>query len=269
MIKFQKNNKVPALGYGTYPLVGEACYNAVKDALEIGYRHIDTAAKYNNEEAVGKAIHESGIRSQLFITTKVWYTDLSPSKIRKSTEASLTKLKLDYVDLLLIHWPTPDMDIKRTLEVFFNLMEEGKTKHIGVSNFPAGLFKEACDVGPIFTNQVEYHPYLIHNDLIKICEAYDVLMTAYSPLAQGKIKDDLLLQEIGKKYQKSTAQVTLRWLIQQPKVLAIPQSKSHEHRVQNFDIFDFELSREEMEAIHALERGERLCYPEWSPDWNK
>lgn len=269
MIKIIQSSEVPALGYGTYPLTGEECTNAVKDALEIGYRHIDTAAIYNNEEAVGKAIKNYGKRSELFITTKVWYTDLSPQGIRKSTENSLKKLQQEYVDLLLIHWPTQNMNLKKTLEVFYDLREQGKARHVGVSNFPPSLFKEACQTGTIFTNQVEYHPYLGHKSLLQICDEEEVSLTAYSPLAQGNIKDDKVLIEIGEKYNKTPAQICLRWLIQQPKVLAIPQSSSHERRAQNFDIFDFELTEKEMAAVNRLEKGKRFCDPEWSPQWEE
>lgn len=269
MIKNLQSSEISALGYGTYPLTGQECTNAVRDAIEIGYRHIDTAAIYNNEEAVGRAIKSSGKRSLLFLTTKVWYTDLTPQGIRKSTENSLKKLQLEQLDLLLIHWPTYNLDIKKTLEVFFKIMDEGKTRNIGVSNFPPSLFKEACKTGPVFTNQVEYHPYLSHTKLLEICDQEEVFLTAYSPLAQGNIKNDKLLIEIGEKYQKSPAQVTLRWLIQQPRVLAIPQSSSHERRVQNFEIFDFELTQQEMKGISELQRGKRFCNPEWSPNWEE
>ncbi len=261
------NQNIPAIGFGTYPLLGEDCYKGVKDAIEIGYLHIDTASKYNNEAAVGKAIYEAGIRNKLFVTTKVWYTDLSPKGIVKSTEKSLQNLQMEYVDLLLIHWPTKNMDLRRTLDVFFKIKEAGKTKNIGVSNFPPSLFKKACEAGPIFTNQVEYHPYLSHKGLLSICEDNSACLTAYSPLAQGKIKNEPLLQSIGEKYNKTPAQVALRWLIQQTLVVAIPQSSTHEHRLLNFNIFDFELSSDEMDAIHQLQRGERLCNPYWSPHW--
>lgn len=268
MYKNNQNSRLPSIGYGTYPLTGEKCKEAVLDALQIGYRHIDTASSYENEADVGRAIQESSIdRRELFVTTKIWYTDLSPEKMKVSAQESLKKLKMDYVDLLLIHWPSPEMNLERSIETLMELKESGKAKGIGVSNFPPKLFKRACALGEIFTNQVEYHPFLNNDTLLNICEEYGVLLTAYSPLAHGKVMREDVLINIGKKYGKTAAQVTLKWLIQQPKVLAIPQASSHEHRVKNLDIMDFELTNEEMVQINGIKKGEKLVNPSWSPDW--
>jgi 2,5-diketo-D-gluconate reductase B len=263
-----KKQNIPVIGLGTYPLVGEACTKAVENGLKVGYRHIDTAAIYNNEGEVGAAIKQSGIdRSELFITTKVWYTELEPAKLKKSAEESLRKLKTDHVNLLLIHWPAPDMELEATLEALMEVQSQGKAEHIGVSNFPPSLFKKACMFAPIYTNQVEYHPYLRDERLIAIAEEYNVMITAYSPLAKGKVLQEKILVALGQKYNKKPAQVCLKWLIQQPKVITIPKATTDEHQRINLDIFDFELTPDEMEEIDRLNRGKRVVRPAWNLDW--
>lgn len=265
-----QNSPVPALGFGTWQLTGQPCQQAVAEAIQIGYRHIDTAALYNNEEYVGKGIKQSGIkRSDLFVTSKVWYTHLHRDQVHASAEESLQKLETDYLDLLLVHWPNPEVPLRETLEAMQELQQSGKIKHIGVSNFTPGLMQEAIKVASIFCNQVEYHPYLSQKPLLDFCRQHNILLTAYAPVAHGKVNSDPVLQQIGNKYGKSPVQITLRWLIQQPLVSAIPKAGSTAHRKSNFDIMDFELTSQEMEAIFRLAHDERLVNPHWAPDWEK
>ncbi len=259
---------VPALGFGTYRLTGRACRRGVADAIEIGYRHIDTAQVYGNEGQVGDGLHDAGIdRSEVFLTTKVWMDSLEPRRVRSSFEESLSKLRTEYVDLLLIHWPAPDMHLGETLGAMRALMEEGKTRHVGVSNFTVDLLGQAARHAPIFCNQVEYHPYLGQAELLDFAAEHDVLLTAYSPIARGKVLRDETLQELASAHGKTPVQVTLRWLIQQDKVAAIPKASSSDHRRENFELFDFELSNDDMDRIAALHRGDRIVDPSWAPAW--
>ena len=259
---------VPALGLGTYRLTGQDCRTAVADALSIGYRHIDTAQSYDNEEEVGRALRDSSIdRDDVFLTTKIGVDNLDPESVRSSTEESLRKLDVEYVDLLLIHWPSDQVPLERTLDAMLEFREEGRTRHLGVSNFTPDLVERAAAHAPIFSNQVEYHPFLGQQDLVDQARSKDYLLTAYSPIARGKVREDETLQRIAAKYAKSAAQVALRWLIQQENVAAIPKAASTDHREQNFDIFDFELSEDEMNEVSSLGRGDRIVNPSWGPDW--
>lgn len=260
-----QDEKVPALGFGTWQLQGQACLDGVVDALAIGYRHIDTAQLYKNETEVGQALRQSGVpRDEVFLTTKVWYTELSAKDVRRTTEESLRRLQVDYVDLLLIHWYNEDIPLEETLEAMTRLQREGRTRHIGVSNFRPDLVERAEAHASIFCNQVEYHPYLSQEALCEQAVAHDYLLTAYSPLAQNKVLDDPVLGELAEQHGKTPAQIALRWLIQQEKVAAIPKAARHAHRLSNFEIFDFALTDAHMEAIFALARGERLLHPWWA-----
>ncbi len=259
---------VPALGLGTWDLQGETCTEAVQHALSLGYRHIDTAQGYDNEEFVGEGLQKAGLsRDEIFLVTKVKPDNFSREAVLTSTTESLGKLQTDYVDLLLLHWPNPDMPLAETLGACLELQKQGAVRHIGVSNFPTKLMDEAQEITKIFANQVEYHPYLSQGALLAQAKAQDYLLTAYSPIAQGKVTGDAALGEIGEAHGKTPVQVTLRWLVQQ-QVAAIPKSASEKNRVSNFEIFDFELSNEEMARIFALARGERLVAPEGGPDWD-
>lgn len=263
-----QGDRVPSLGLGTYRLTGRTCREAVKEALELGYRHVDTAQAYDNEEDVGRGIQETDVdRSELFVTTKVWMSNLAPDRVRSSTEESLKKLKLDYVDLLLIHWPSDEVPLEKTLDAMLALKDDGKTRHIGVSNFTADLVRRTLDHAPIFCNQVEYHPFLSQDALRELAVEPDFLLTAYSPIARGRVSDDKTLKEIAESHGKTPVQITLRWLIQQRNVAAIPKAASPEHRRSNFDIFDLELTEEEMDRIFSLGRGHRIVDPAWAPSW--
>ena len=260
---------VPALGLGTWDLRGEACTEAVHHALSLGYRHIDTAQGYDNEEFVGAGLQKAGIaRDEIFLVTKVKPDNFRREAVLTSTTESLGKLQTDYVDLLLMHWPNPDVSLDETLGAFLELHQQGAVRHIGVSNFPSKLMDKAQEITKIFANQVEYHPYLSQETLLEQARTQDYLLTAYSPIAQGQVTDDPALQEIGEAHGKSAVQVTLRWLIQQDRVAAIPKAASEKNRVNNLDIFNFELSDDEMARIFGLAQGERLVAPENGPDWD-
>ena len=261
--------RVPALGFGTFRMTGSECAQAVEQAIQTGYRHIDTAEIYENEKSVGEGIRAAGVRrEELFITTKAWIDDLSRSGVRKSLEGSLCRLDTDYVDLWLIHWPNPAFPLEETLQTMMQLRETGRVRHIGVSNFPVASVEEAVKVAPIVCNQVEYHPYLSQEPILTHASKHHMMITAYAPIAMGKVAGDPLLVRIGERYGKSPVQVALRWLIQQPNVSAIPKAADPKHCVENIDIFDFSLNDEEMAAVFGLARGKRLINPELAPQWD-
>ncbi|MBW3618967.1 MAG: aldo/keto reductase [Actinobacteria bacterium] len=262
--------RVPVLGFGTWQLEGEAAYTGVRDALDLGYRHIDTAKLYGNEEEVGRAIADSGVdRDELFLTTKVWRTDATREGVHASAEASLRRLGVDHVDLLLIHWPAEEVaPVEETVAALDEVREEGRTRAIGVSNYPTDLLRRAIDVAPIVTDQVEYHPFLDQDKVAGVLREHGLFLTAYSPIAQGEVLEDETLREIGEEHGKSPVQVSLRWLLQQPGVVAIPRSSSRDHIAANLDVFDVELSDDEMERISGLARGQRLVDPGFDFEWD-
>jgi 2,5-diketo-D-gluconate reductase B len=248
-----KGEKVPSLGLGTWMLSGRECVRAVERALAVGYRHIDTAQMYANEGEVGRGIRNSSVdREEIFLVTKVRTSSFSHDDVIRSTRESLKKLQTEYVDLLLMHWPNPSVPLIETLGAMTELQEEGSVKHVGVSNFPPSMVEEATEYATVFCNQVEYHPYTAQDELLEQAKKLDYLLTAYSPVAKGRVSRDATLGEIGESHGKTPAQVALRWLIQQEKVAAIPKAASENHLRSNSDIFDFELSGEEMERIFAL-----------------
>ena len=250
--------EIPALGLGTYQLRGTQCVESVSTALEIGYRHIDTAEFYENERQVGRALAESPIdEDELFVTTKVWRSNLAGEDVHRSARASREKLGLETIDLLLIHWPSRSVAIRETIGAMNELQDAGLVDHIGVSNFSVGQLEEAIDASrtPIITNQVKYHPFHGQDELLSACIERDVMLTAYSPLAKGSVVDDDTLERIADRYGKTPAQVALRWLVQQENVAAIPKATSRAHLESNCDIFDFSLSDAEMEAIFELQGG--------------
>jgi 2,5-diketo-D-gluconate reductase B len=260
---------VPRLGFGTFQLAGDACREGVRDALTIGYRHIDTARGYENETEVGAGIRDAGVpRDQFFLTTKVPPEQAAPDAVRASAEGSLRDLGTDYVDLLLLHWPSPDVPLEQTLSALQALQDEGKTRHVGVSNFPPGLVREALGHAALFADQVEMHPFLGQGELLALADEHDFTVTAYAPLAHGKVPDDPTLQEIGRAVGKSPGQVALRWLLDIPRTTVIPKASSHARRVENFDVFDFELSDDARARIAALPKDQRDFDPPWAPDWD-
>lgn len=263
-----QGERVPSLGFGTWQLHGDECASAVADALRIGYRLVDTAQQYGNEAAVGAGIRASGVdRDEVWVATKVWWENLSYEECLESAEASLARLGLVRIDLLLIHWPNEALSMDEPLSAMKKLRDAGTIRHIGVSNFPPSLLQKALDRARLLTNQVEYHPFLAQDRLLEMAEENDLMLTAYSPLAQARVLADSTLQEIGRAHGKTPVQVALRWLLQQPRVAAIPKASSAEHRRENLKVFDFELSRHEMERISGLDRGVRLVDPEFAPEW--
>jgi 2,5-diketo-D-gluconate reductase B len=260
---------VPTLGFGTSRLLGAEAREGVAHALALGYRHVDTARAYENEAEVGAGLRASGVpRSEVWLTTKVWQDQLRAPDVRRSAEASLRDLGTDYVDLLLVHWPNPDIPLAETLGALQTLRAEGKARHLGVSNFPPGLLREAFALQPdLVTDQVEYHPYLAQDALLGELRPRGAFLTAYTPLAKGAVLEDPVIREIAEAHGKSPVQVTLRWFLQQEGVAAIPKAASARHREANLAVFDFALSDDEMDRIHGLARGHRLSDPDWGPDW--
>lgn len=267
------DHKIPALGYGTWKLAGADCIRGVEMALGHGYRHIDTAQIYENEAEVSTAVKNSGVgRENVFLTTKVWMSSVDDGALQKSVQESLKKLKTDYVDLLLIHWPVNDVPFARQMKALTEVQGKGLTKMIGVSNFTVAQMKHVHEElgAPIVSNQVEYHPFLSQTPVLDYLRAHDMFLTAYSPVARGQVLDNKTLQDIAAAHNKSVAQVTLRWLLQQGRVAAIPKAGSEKHLKENFAIFDFMLTNGEMDAIHALARSDgRMINPQWAPAWDK
>jgi 2,5-diketo-D-gluconate reductase B len=263
-------NQVPRLGFGTWKLQGGAAYDSVRTALEVGYRHIDTAQAYGNEAEVGRAIADSDVdRDDVFVTTKVWRDRARAEDVRRSTEGSLRALGLDHVDLLLIHWPAEDIaPVEETVEALDGARQDGRTRLIGVSNYPTDLLRRAIAAGPIVTDQVEYHPYLAQDEVEGLVGDHGLFLTAYSPIAQGEVADDEVLAEIAARHGKTPVQIALRWLLQQDGVVAIPRSSSTEHIAENHDVFDVELSGDESARIDGLDRVQRLTDPGFAPDWD-
>jgi 2,5-diketo-D-gluconate reductase B len=260
---------VPKLGFGTWQIEGPQCQEAVEDALAIGYRQIDTARAYGNEEHVGRGIAAAGIpRNEYFLTTKIARDEYAPDDLRRAAEDSLRKLGVDGLDLLLLHWPNPDFPLEDTLGALIGLRDDGLIKHLGVSNFPPGMLREAIGLAPIFTDQVEFHPFLGQDALVELAIEKDFMVTAYSPLARGKVPEDATLREIGAAHGKTAGQVALRWLLDTPQVCTIPKASSHERRVENFEVFDFDLTDDERARIDALPKGERIIDPGFAPDWD-
>ena len=248
--------EVPALGLGTYRLRGRECRRTVEDALELGYRHVDTAEFYDNHAPVGEAISNAAVaREELFLTTKIWKSNLRYEDVLHSVVDSLETLDLEYVDLLLIHWPNERVPVEETIDAMNDLQAEGIVRHVGVSNFSIHLLRKAIDASetPILTNQVQYNPLTDQRDLLEFCLERDVMLTAYSPLAKGRVLENGTLAEIGESYGKSPAQVALRWLIQQEVVAASPKASSREHLEANLAVFDFELTDDEMTRIFDLQ----------------
>ena len=250
-----RGEKVPSLGLGTWRLSGQECVRAVERALALGYRHIDTAQMYANEDEVGCGIQNSGVdREDIFLVTKVRTSSFSHDAVIRSTRGSLEKLQTEYVDLLLMHWPNPSVPLGETLGAMRELQEEGSVRYVGMSNFPPSMVDEATEHAEIFCNQVEYHSYRAQDELLEQAREMDYLLTAYSPVAKGRVSNDATLREIGEAHGKTPVQVALRWLIQQEKVAAIPKAASEDHLRSNFDIFAFELNDEEMERVFTLQR---------------
>jgi len=251
---------IPSIGLGTCELRGRKCRRVVREALELGYRHIDTAAMYENESEVGSGIVDSGVdRKEVLLTTKINTIEVNNEGIVDAFHKSLSDLKTDYVDLLLIHWPTFSTSLGDMLEIMYGIKESQKARAIGVSNFNTTLLNECARLGfeDIYCNQVEYHPFLSQEILLKKMNEMDVIPVAYCPICRGDVAKDSVIIELSEKYNKTPAQVTLRWLIQQQSV-AIPKTAKLERLKENIDIYDFEIDDQDMTRIHSLARGQRL-----------
>jgi diketogulonate reductase-like aldo/keto reductase len=260
-LEMKDGNKIPVLGLGTWQLTGENCRDIVKKALELDYRHIDTAEGYGNQSEIGKGI-KNFERSKIFLTSKVWMNHLHYDDVINACNRTLKELNTDYLDLYLIHWPNPEVPLEETFGALEELVDDGKTKSVGVSNFSINLLKEALEVAeiPITVNQVEFHPYLYRKDLLEFCNKNRIVLTAYSPLGRGILFQDETIREIADKYRKTPAQICLRWGLQKG-VVVIPKSGSEKHLKENFAIFDWNISQGDMERIDSLDRGESVLNP--------
>jgi 2,5-diketo-D-gluconate reductase B len=264
--------KIPALGFGTFRLEGRRAEAMVETALGLGYRHIDTAQMYGNEAGVGRGIAASGVaRAAIWLTTKIWPDNFRPSDLQRAARASVERLGTA-PDLLLLHWPNPRVPLAETVAALNRVHQDGLARFIGVSNFNRALVKEAwaASEAPLIVDQVEYQPFLDQSVLLDELRARGMGLIAYAPLAHGRVFEEPVLQRIGAAHGKTPGQVTLRWLIQQDGVCAIPKSGSETHARANLEIFDFELSAEEMAAIYALARPNgRIIDPAgMAPEWD-
>jgi 2,5-diketo-D-gluconate reductase B len=263
---------IPAIGIGTSGM-GDVRAEHVATALKCGYRHIDTARKYGTEQAVGEGMRASGVsRAEIFLCTKVSHENLHAADFARSVDESLKALGVDYVDLLLVHWPEKNTPLAETMGALAKAKRSGLTRHIGVANFNIAMLDEAIRLcpEPLVTLQAECHPYLDQSKVIAACRARDVVLTAYCPLARGRIQGDAVLTEIGRRYGKTAAQVALRWLMQQDIIAAIPRSSNAARIADNIDVFDFELDESDMRRIGALKRPDgRTANPVGrAPQWD-
>jgi diketogulonate reductase-like aldo/keto reductase len=265
--------RIPLIGLGTWELRGRSCARIVEQALRLGYRHIDTAEMYDNEREIGEGLRASGVkREQVFITTKIWPSHFVPRELERAAKESLVRLRLPEVDLLLLHWPNPQVPLAETLGALCKVKQAGLARHIGVSNFTVALIEEAVRVAsePLVCNQIEMHPFLDQSKVIAAGRAHDMAIVAYSPIARGNAKNDAVLARIGQAHGKTAAQVCLRWLVQQD-IAVIPRTSKIERLEENFAIFDFALSNAEMAEIETLaRRGGRLVDYAYSgtPKWD-
>jgi 2,5-diketo-D-gluconate reductase B len=268
--------RIPAIGLGTMTLMDGVCAEAVKTALRLGYRHIDTAERYRNEAAVGEGLAQglraAGLkREDVFVTTKVYHDRLAAVDFQRSFDESLQKLKLPFVDLLLIHWPNPSVPLAETVGVLCKAKRDGRARHVGVANFTTALLEQAMKLTsePLVTNQIEVHPFLDQSKVLAACRKYGMSVTAYCPLARGKAPGNEALERIGKAHGKSSSQVALRYLVQQG-VIPIPRTADPDHLASNLAIFDFTLSDAEMDDIDKLKQPDgRVVNPPHAPQWDE
>jgi 2,5-diketo-D-gluconate reductase B len=257
--------KIPLVGLGTWELRGRTCARAVEQALRLGYRHIDTAEMYDNERDVGDGIRGSGIkRNELFIATKIWPTHFAPRALERAARDCLVRLRLSEVDLLLLHWPNPQIPLSETLGALDKVKRDGLARNIGISNFTVAQIEEAVAIStePLVCDQVECHPYLDQSKVMAACHAHGMAMVAYSPIARGNAKNDAVLARIGAAHKKTAAQISLRYLVQQ-NIVVIPRTSKVERLTENAALFDFALADEEMAEIATLARRDgRLV--DWS-----
>ena len=265
--------RIPLIGLGTWELRGRTCARVVEQALERGYRHVDTAELYDNEREVGEGLRAAGIkRDEVFITTKVWPSHFAPRELERSAQASLARLELSHVDLLLLHWPNPQIPLRDTLGALCKVKRMGLARHIGVSNFTVALIEEAVKLAdePLVCNQIEVHPFIDQSKVIAACRRHGMAVVAYSPVARGGVSRDKVLSRIGKAHGKTAAQVSLRFLVQSG-IVVIPRTSRLERLSENLAIFDFELSAVEMAEIARLAHGDGRIVDyaySGSPQWD-
>ena len=265
---------IPALGFGTFRMPEDDVLRILPEAIKLGFRHVDTAQIYKNEAAVGEAIELSHVpREEIFLTTKVWVDRYRHDDFIKSVDESLEKLRTDYVDLLLLHWPKSDVPLAERIGALNEVRKAGKVRNIGVSNFNVALMAESVKLSeaPIATNQIEYHPYIDQTKVIEAARKDGISITAYYLMADGKVPSDPVLKDIASQHNKTAAQVALRWAVQQDGVIALSKTATESRLKENFDIFDFDLSDAEMQAIHALAKADgRIVNPgHLAPEWDK
>jgi 2,5-diketo-D-gluconate reductase B len=262
--------RMPRLGFGTWPMRGAECERAVESALGLGYRHVDTAEMYGNEQAVGAALRASGLpREALYLTTKVWNDKPRGAEIRKAAEASLRRLGQSYVDLYLIHWPSPQLDLPDALRALARLREEGLARAVGVANFPLGLLRKAVEAGiaPIACLQVEHHVFLGQQRLLDYCQSQDIVLTSYTPVAKGEVLREAVIVGIAAKHRATPAQVALAYLLAMPGVAAIPKAAAPARQQENLEAVELKLDAEDLCALAALPKDRRLVDPDIAPDW--
>ena len=269
----QSQSKIPSLGVGTFRLKDEEAYNSVTMALEVGFRHIDTAQIYGNEEAVGRAIKDSAVaREDLYVTTKVWNDKLNKASFVDSVKESLSKLQLDYVDLLLIHWPSPENgeSMEEYLGELLKVKTLGLTKEIGISNFTVAQVEQAVGIlgeGIIATNQVEVHPYLTNDKVRAVCDKHGIVVTGYMPFAVGKVLKDDTIVAIAEKHGVSAAEVVVAWELANG-LVTIPSSTKRKNLETNFKALELTLDAEDIAKIDALDCGDRQATPDFAPEWD-
>ena len=263
--------RMPKLGLGTWPMTGAQCVEAVQTALGLGYRHVDTAEMYGNEAEVGEGIAGSGVpRSEIHLTTKVWYDHLGADAMQRAIESSLARLRTDYVDLYLIHWPAPDMDLPDALHNLLRAKERGLARAVGVSNFTVAMLRQAVEeIGaPIACNQFEYHALLGQGRLVDYARSQGVAATAYAPLARGQLGDHEELRAIAQKHGATPAQIALKWLLDQDGVAAIPKAARRETQQANLDALRIALDDTDRAAIAMLPKHRRVVSPAFAPRWD-
>ena len=264
-LKLDENIYIPQLGLGTWELLGEDCVNGVRKALETDYRLIDTADAYGNHVQVGRGIKESGIdRKEIFLTTKVWTTDLHGQPLKNAVNRFLEELDTSYIDLLLIHWPNKSIPLEETLKAMHEIKSEGLIRSIGVSNFTQKHIDKALDIGiKVVNNQIEIHPTFAQFDLVKCCQAKDVTVTAYSPLGRGADLELPVIKELAKKYESSEAQIIISWLLERG-LIVIPKATSPQRIKENYKSLEIKLSNEDIEKMNSLDKNERMITPSWN-----
>jgi len=265
--------QIPALGFGTFRMAEPDVVRMVPRVLKLGFRHIDTAQAYGNEAAVGEGIARSGIaRGEVFLTTKVWVDRYRQGDLQRSVEESLGRLRTDYVDLLLLHWPNDAVPLAEQIGALNAVRQAGRARHIGISNFNTAQMAEAAGLSAasLVTNQVEYHPYLDQSFMLEAARAAGMALTAYYPMADGKVLQDPVLRDIAARHSRSVAQVVLRWLVQQEGVVALSKTVREDRATENLAIADLVLDAAEMAAIHALARpdGRLVSPPGLAPTWD-